>query len=378
MTTSTGWAGGLEGWRVGGLQSVWRAGKLEGWRGWKAGWRAGGLEGWRAAVWRPGGLEGCRAGWRWWRVGGLRSGGLRSWRAGGFGGLAGWREGREGWRRLEQGRPELEGGRAGRLEEVRLEDWTAAGGLEGWRAGGLEGWGGWKAGGLADLGWLRRKAGELEGWEAPGLEGWTAGEAGGLEGWRGGGLGLEGWRMPIAVDRGKIGSVSIGSGLGSHQLAARLWLYTSIFLVGFTLPYSASLRVSLSTILPGLVHSAGVYRDALMEYAVLEAFRELHMEQTGHQLPPALSLAPYNDILAYARCKESSAQTPHRGQLWVQSRNGTAFEEHNGALVLEWLLPGFRMQLSLVKKQGCQVPTAFSSEEVSEIRVGSDFLQTLD
>ena len=44
-----------------------------------------------------------------------------------------------------------------------------------------------------------------------------------------------------------------------------------------------------------------VYRDALMEYAVLEAFRELHMEQTGHQLPPALSLAPYNDILAYAR-----------------------------------------------------------------------------
>ena len=44
-----------------------------------------------------------------------------------------------------------------------------------------------------------------------------------------------------------------------------------------------------------------VYRDALMEYAVLEAFRELHWEQTGHRLPPALSMALYNDILAYAR-----------------------------------------------------------------------------
>ena len=44
-----------------------------------------------------------------------------------------------------------------------------------------------------------------------------------------------------------------------------------------------------------------VYRDALMEYAVLGALRELHVEQTGHQLPPALSMALYNDILAYAR-----------------------------------------------------------------------------
>ena len=38
-----------------------------------------------------------------------------------------------------------------------------------------------------------------------------------------------------------------------------------------------------------------------MEYAALEAFRELHREQTGHQLPPSLSMALYNDILAYAR-----------------------------------------------------------------------------
>ena len=44
-----------------------------------------------------------------------------------------------------------------------------------------------------------------------------------------------------------------------------------------------------------------IYRDALMEYAVLGALRELHVEQTGHQLPPALSMALYNDILAYAR-----------------------------------------------------------------------------
>ena len=75
----------------------------------------------------------------------------------------------------------------------------------------------------------------MGGSRAGGLDGWRGWRTGGLERWRAGAGGLEvEWcsglgfvlrlvssvsmpRMPIAVDRGKIGSVSIGSGRAMHD-----------------------------------------------------------------------------------------------------------------------------------------------------------------